>query len=88
MYKNLSAAERSMLASAAAHDSWANTHDRTARTAPARAALEQKFLDQAEGDPIRAAHIRKAYFQRLAAHSAKARRTGRNTTSRDGGEAL
>lgn len=56
-----------------AHISWANTTDRTARTAPARAALEQKFLDQADGDPVRAAHLRKAYFQRLALASAKAR---------------
>jgi hypothetical protein len=57
-----------------AHVSWANTKDRSARTAPARAALDQKFLDQAEGDPARAAHYRKAYFQRLALKSAQARR--------------
>lgn len=56
-----------------AHISWANTEDRTARTAPARAAHEQKFLDQADGDPVRAAHLRKAYFQRLALKSAQAR---------------
>lgn len=57
-----------------AHISWANTKDRSARTAPARAALEQKFLDQADGDPVRAAHLRKAYFQRLALKSAESRR--------------
>jgi hypothetical protein len=57
-----------------AHTSWANTTDRSARTAPARAALDQKFLDQADGDPIRAEHLRKAYFARLALKSAKARR--------------
>lgn len=57
-----------------AHTSWANTKDRTARTAPARAALEQRFLDQADGDPVRAAHLRKAYYQRLALKSAQARR--------------
>lgn len=57
-----------------AHESWANTEDRAARTAPARAALEQKFLDQAAGDPVRAAHVRKAYFARLAMKSAQARR--------------
>jgi hypothetical protein len=56
------------------HVSWANTKDRTARTAPARAALEQKFLDQADGDPVRAEHLRKAHFQRLAMKSAAARR--------------
>jgi len=57
-----------------AHVSWANTTDRTARTAPARAALEQKFLDQADGDPVRAAHLRKAYYARLALKSVQARR--------------
>lgn len=56
-----------------AHISWANTKDRSARTAPARAGLEQKFLDQADGDPVRAAHLRKAYFQRLALKSAQVR---------------
>jgi hypothetical protein len=56
-----------------AHLSWGNTEDRTARTAPGRAAFEQKFLDQADGDPVRAAHLRKAYFQRLALRSAQAR---------------
>ena len=54
--------------------SWANTKDRSARTAPARAALEQRFLDEAGGDPVRAAHLRKAYFQRLALKSAQSRR--------------
>lgn len=62
-----------MLGRIGAHTSWANTTDRTARTAPARAALEQKFLDEAGGDPARAAHLRKAYFQRLAMKSAAAR---------------
>jgi len=59
-----------------AHASWANTTNRSARTAPARAALDQKFLDEADGDPIRAAHLRKAYFARLALKSAQARRKG------------
>jgi hypothetical protein len=60
-----------------AHVSWANTPDRTARTAPARAALEQKFLDRADGDAVRAEHLRKAYFARLALKSAEARRARR-----------
>jgi hypothetical protein len=58
----------------AADISWANTPDRSARTAPGRAALEQRFLDQAEGDPLRAASLRKAYYKRLALKSARARR--------------
>lgn len=69
--------ERRLLASAAAHESWATTPDRSARTAPARRALDAKFLEQADGDPIRAAHLRKAYFQRLALKSAQARRKAR-----------
>lgn len=65
---------RALAGSIGAHISWANTKDRSARTAPARAALDQKFLDQADGDPVRAAHLRKAHFQRLALKSATARR--------------
>ena len=55
--------------------------DRSARTAPARAALAQRFLDEAGGDPVRAEHIRRAYYARLALKSAQARRLRR------GGEA-
>jgi len=66
--------DRSQIGTIAAHLSWANTEDRTARTAPARAALDAKFLEQAGGDPIRAAHLRKAYFARLAFKSAQSRR--------------
>src|SRR3954447_19631463 len=67
-------AERRLVATIAAHASWANTENRTARTAPARAAMERKFLEQAGGDPVRAAHLRKAHFARLALKSAQARR--------------
>src|SRR5687768_15029935 len=66
--------ERRLVASIAAHTSWANTPDRTARTAPARAALERKFLAEAGGDPTRAAHLRSAYYKRLALRSAISRR--------------
>jgi hypothetical protein len=65
---------RSLQARAAAHDSWARTSDRTARTAKARTAFEDKFLAEADGDPERAESLRKAYFARLALKSAKARR--------------
>lgn len=58
----------------AAHESWAATTDRSARTAPARKALEAKFLQQANGDPVRAAHLRKAHFARLALKSVQSRR--------------
>ncbi|MDT0201342.1 hypothetical protein [Nocardioides sp. AE5] len=65
----------------AAHESWANTKNRSARTAPARAALEQKFLDQADGDPVRAHHLKKAHFARLALKSAQARRKAKELTA-------
>ncbi|MGH3484739.1 MAG: hypothetical protein ACRDPQ_16090 [Nocardioidaceae bacterium] len=63
-----------LLASIAAHESWAKTTDRTTRTAPARAAHDAKFLEQAGGDPVRAEHLRKAHYKRLALKSAQARR--------------
>jgi hypothetical protein len=69
-----SQSERRLRGQIAAHQSWANTADRTARTAPARRALDQKFLDQADGDPVRAEHLKKAHFARLALKSALARR--------------
>ncbi len=77
----LNETERSLLGRLGAEISWANTIDRTARTAPARAALDQKFLDEADGDPVRAAHLRKAHFARLGLQSAQARRKARELTS-------
>ena len=77
----MSDSDLSLAGRAGAHISWANTTDRTARTAPARAALDAKFLEEAGGDPVRATHLRKAHFARLALKSAQARR------SRSGGAA-
>jgi hypothetical protein len=77
---SLTDAERRLHASANAHLSWALTEDRSARTAPARAALDQRFLDAADGDPVRAAHLRKAHFARLALKSAQSRRRAREAT--------
>lgn len=78
-----------MRASIAAHMSWANTDNRTARTAPARRALDEKFLQEADGDPQRAESLRKAHFQRMALQSARARRrrgvTDRTDQTRPGG---
>jgi hypothetical protein len=67
-------AERSLAGRIASETSWANTSNRSARTAPARAALDQKFLDAADGDPVRAEHARKAHYLTLALKSARARR--------------
>lgn len=78
----MSTSEKHLSASIAAHESWANTPDRSARTAPARAAMLAKFEREVDPDgtmpederKLRAAHKRKAYFQRLALKSARARR--------------
>lgn len=69
--------DRHLAAVVGAHTSWANTVDRSARTVPARAAMDRKFLEQADGDPVRAAHLRKAYFARLALKSAQSRRAAK-----------
>lgn len=65
-----------------AYQSWANTEDRSARTAPAREAFNRRFEDEVDPDRTlapevraqRAEAARKAYFARLALKSAQARR--------------
>jgi hypothetical protein len=71
---SLTPTQRSIRGQIGAHTSWANTKDRTARTAKARTAFDNRFLAEADGDPKRAEHLRKAYFARLALKSAQARR--------------
>ncbi len=74
-------AQRALIARIAAHHSWAKTADPTARTAPARRALLDRFERQVDPDGVlppaerarRAEHARKAYFTRLALRSAHAR---------------
>ena len=66
--------EVSRLGQIGAHKSWGQTEDRSARTAPAREAFEDKFLVEADGDPKRAESLRRAYFAELALKSAQARR--------------
>jgi len=56
---------RSLQNRANAHESWARTADRAARTAPGRAAFNARFPNE---------NAKKAYFLRLAARSAKVRR--------------
>lgn len=73
--------ERRLAAQIAAHESWANTPNRSARTAPGRAALMARFEREVDPDSVllpaerarRAENKRKAYFARLALMSAKAR---------------
>jgi hypothetical protein len=77
-----SPAERALAGRIAAHESWARTTDRSARTANARKGFLDRF--EREVDPNneltpterarRAEHARKAYFLRLALKSAAARR--------------
>lgn len=74
-------------ASTAAHESWARTPDRSARTAKARDARWQNYLEKARGlapagaDEVdiarRAEHLRQADMQRMALKSAQARRKGK-----------
>jgi hypothetical protein len=79
---SLTPAERSLRAQIAAHESWAQTADRSARTANARRAMLDKFERQVDPDGVlppaeraqRAEHARKAHFKRLALKSAQARR--------------
>lgn len=74
--------ERALIARIAAHESWARTPDRAARTAHARAAATAKFETQVDPDGVlspaerarRAESARKAHFTRLALRSAQARR--------------
>jgi hypothetical protein len=80
--RSLTPTERSMRASIAGHVSWANTANPTARTAPARKAFDERFVDQVDPDRTlppaerarRTVSAKKAYFKQLALKSARARR--------------
>jgi hypothetical protein len=50
------------------------------RAAAARAALAQKFVDQANGDPVKAERLRRAFYRGLARESARVR--GRKAAAR------
>jgi hypothetical protein len=78
---NPSESARILAARAAAHESWAHTENRTARTFAARTAFLNRFEREVDPDgrlsaaerARRADSARRAYFTRLAAKSAKAR---------------
>jgi len=86
----LSSAERRLRAQLAVHTSWANTTDRTARTAPATAASMARFETQVDPDGLlppeerarRAEHLRKAHMAKLAFASARARKVKGTTTKK------
>lgn len=73
--------ERTLAGSIGAHESWARTTDRTARTAPGRRAFDERFEREVDPDGVldpaerarRAEHARKAYFLRLSLRSAQSR---------------
>ncbi|CAM4184467.1 hypothetical protein MYSE111917_15245 [Mycobacterium senriense] len=75
-------AERRLRSQIGAYESWARTENRSARTLPARMALEAKFENRVDPDnklmpaerAKRAASLRKAYYAQLALKSARARR--------------
>jgi hypothetical protein len=78
----MSESTRAQLGRIGAYVSWANTDDRSARTAPGRRKFLDKFEEQIDPNKQlppaerarRAEFARKAYFSRLALKSAQARR--------------
>jgi hypothetical protein len=79
---NTTGAERRIAAQIAAHESWAQTENRSARTLPARNALLDKFEKQVDPDGTllpaerakRAENARSAHYRRMALKSAQVRR--------------
>lgn len=79
--KNLTSGQRQTRSRQASHASWANTDDRTQRTAPGRAGMLRKFEDQVDPDRVlspaerakRVESARKAFYTGLALKSAKVR---------------
>jgi hypothetical protein len=73
---------RRLIARIGAHRSWAQTEDRSARTAPARKALLDRFDREVDPDgklPLqerakRAENARKAYYLQMSLKAADARR--------------
>lgn len=53
----LTSAERSLRGQIAAHESWARTPDRTARTAPARRALLSKFEQEVLAEAVESGEL-------------------------------
>jgi hypothetical protein len=74
-------AQRTLRARLAAHKSWADTKDRSARTAAARKAALDRFDHEVDPDGVlspqeraeRAASARRAYFVGMALRSARVR---------------
>lgn len=81
-FDKITPSERVLRTRLAAHVSWANTKDRSARTAPARRAYMERFERQVDPDgkldpcerARRADHAMRAHLTRAALKSAQARR--------------
>lgn len=69
--------EHRLASQAGAFESWARTTDRPARTAAARAKFAERFLREAEGDPVRAEALRRAFYARMTLAAAAGRRRAR-----------
>lgn len=71
----------SLEAQIASHESWARTENRSARTAPARMAMQARFEKMVDPDGVLPAAVRekmaesarKAHYRRMALKSAKVR---------------
>jgi hypothetical protein len=76
----------SLQRSCASNISWGHTADRSKRTAPAREAFENRFLELAGGDQKRAAKLREAHFQNMRAKSLAVRqaKAARNRGTSEG----
>lgn len=78
----ISPAERRSYGQIGAHESWARTEDRAARTLPGRQAAWYRFERLVDPEGVlplaerakRAEHARKAHFKRMAMKSAQVRR--------------
>ncbi len=78
----MTSAEHRLRSQIGAHESWARTVNRSARTLPARMALLDKFEREVDPDAIllpaerakRAENARKAHYRRMALKSVQARR--------------
>ena len=90
METSLTPAERSLRGKLASYESWANTKDRTARTARGRAAQLARFEKLVDPDGTMSPEARakaaeaakQAHYTRMAWLSAKARRERRKATTR------
>lgn len=84
--------ERSLQMRLASHLSWANTNDRTKRTAPGRRAADDRFAKQvdpnnelpAEVRALRADSARRAFFAAIALKSHQSRKAKKKVAAPQG----